>query len=116
RYVAGAIWAFMVGTGYDVDGLDIDIASTLPAGSGLSSSAAIECGVVGALSDLSGADLAPRQIADLALRAEQEYVGVPCGPMDQYAVMLGEVDHALLLDSETLDTEQVPFALDASGL
>ncbi len=44
----------------------------------------------------SSAGLTARQIAALALRAEQEYVGVPCGPMDQYAVMLGEVDHALL--------------------
>jgi galactokinase len=116
RYVAGAIWSFNVETGHDVNGLDIDIASTLPAGSGLSSSAAIECGVLGALSDLASADFTPGQIAGLALRAEQEYVGVPCGPMDQYAVMLGEVDHVLLLDSGTLETEQVPFQLDPSSL
>ena len=71
---------------------------------------------MGALSDLTGAALTKQQIAATALRAEQEYVGVPCGPMDQYAVMLGETDHALLLDSETLATEQVPFFLDPADL
>ena len=105
RYVAGAIWSFGTSTGVEVTGLDIEIASTLPSGSGLSSSAAIECGVVGALGDLYGAGLAPRQVAALALRAEQDYVGVPCGPMDQYAVMLGERDQVLMLDSDTLATE-----------
>ncbi|MDX6298125.1 MAG: galactokinase [Nocardioidaceae bacterium] len=116
RYVAGALWAFSVGARRDVDGLDIDIASALPTGAGLSSSAAIECAVLCALNDLSGVDRTPRQIADLALRAEREYVGVPCGPMDQYAVMLAEVGHALCLDSGSLDTEQIPFHLDAAGL
>ena len=116
RYVGGALWAFSVGTGRDVDGLDIDIASTLPTGAGLSSSAAIECAVLCALNELSGVDLTPRQIADLALRAEREYVGVPCGPMDQYAVMLAEAGHALCLDSGSLDTEQVPLHLDSAGL
>jgi galactokinase len=116
RYVAGALWAFLVDTGCELNGLDIDIASTLPTGAGLSSSAAIECAVLCALNDLSGRQLTRRQIADLALHAEREYVGVPCGPMDQYAVMLAEAGHALCLDSGSLDTEQVPFNLDSTGL
>ncbi|MEJ7628086.1 MAG: galactokinase [Nocardioidaceae bacterium] len=116
RYVAGAIWAFTQATGHRPTGLDIDITSTLPTGAGLSSSAAIECGVLGTLGDIMGTSLTAREIAMLALRAEREFVGVPCGPMDQLAVMLGELDHALLLDSRTLDTEQVPLRLAAAGL
>jgi len=116
RYVAGALWAFTEATGRDLGGLDIEIVSTLPIGAGLSSSAAVECGVLCALDDVAGTGLTPREIAGLALRAEQEFVGVPCGPMDQLAVMLGEPDHALLLDTRTLDTEQIPLLPGPAGL
>lgn len=116
RYVAGAVWAFDAATGQQQSGLDFAITSTLPTGAGLSSSAAIECGVLGALGDVTGTSHPAREIAMLALRAEREFVGVPCGPMDQLAVMLGERDHALLLDSRTLEVEQVPFRLEAAGL
>lgn len=114
RYVAGAYWVFRQATGHRPGGLDIDITSTLPTGAGLSSSAAIECAVLCALDDLAGTGLAARDIATLAVRAEREFVGVPCGPMDQLAVMLGEPDHALLLDSRTLAVEQVPLRLEAT--
>jgi galactokinase len=116
RYVAAALWAFADATGRSLPGLDITISSTLPSGAGLSSSAALECAVLAAVNDLTGAGLDARHLADLAIRAEQEYVGVPCGPMDPYAVMLSEPDHALLLDTVRLRAEHVPFAPSSAGL
>ncbi len=116
RYVAGALWSFIEETRRGLGGLDIGIVSTLPVGAGLSSSAAIECGVLAALDDHAGTSLGRREIAGLALRAEREYVGVPCGPMDQFAVMLAEPGHALLLDSDTLEAEQVPVPLSSAEL
>jgi galactokinase len=116
RYVAAALWAFADATGAGLGGLGIVIESTVPAGAGLSSSAAVVCGVIAAANDLAGAGLDARAVAALARRAEQEYVGVPCGPMDQLAVMLSSPDCALLLDTSSLAIEQVPFELRSAGL
>lgn len=116
RYVAGALWAFAQASGRPSTGYDITITSTLPNGAGLSSSAAVECAVICAVDEVRGTGLSRREIAALALRAEREYVGVPCGPMDQLAVMLAEPEHALLLDSRTLETELVPLDLTSAGL
>ena len=116
RYVAGAVWSFEQETGIHVSGLDVSLTSSLPVGAGLSSSAAVECGVLCALDDVFQTALPRRRVAALALRAERDFVGVPCGPMDQLAVMLGERRHALLLDCRDIATEQIPFDLAAAGL
>lgn len=116
RYIAGAIWSFDRAAGRRTRGLDITVTGSLPPGAGLSSSAAVECGVICALDDAAGTRLSRRRIAELAIQAEREFVGVPCGPMDQFAVMLAEPDTALLLECRTLSTERLPFDLSAAGL
>jgi galactokinase len=107
-YPAGVAWALR-DAGYQVPGATIAIDSDLPEGSGLSSSAALECSVALALTGLAGLTVARRELAAIARRAENEFVGVPSGIMDQSASLLCEAGHALLLDGRTLETFQVPF-------
>lgn len=114
-YPAGALWA-LTEAGHGLGGLDLLVDSTVPAGAGLSSSAALECVTALAAVELHGLTLAPAEIARLAQRAENEFVGVPCGIMDQSASMLATEGHALFLDTRTLETEQVPFDPNAAEL
>jgi galactokinase len=120
-YVAGVVWAVReagVAAGFDVPGAEIVVSSDVPVGAGLSSSAALECSVVAALADLGGfADrLDGFARARIARRAENDYVGVPCGIMDQAASTLCREGHALFLDCRTSNTEHVPLALADDGL
>jgi galactokinase len=85
------------------------IRSTLPPGSGLSSSAALELLIGVAARHYNRLRVPPARLARLCQRAENEFVGVPCGPMDQFAVALGKRDHALLLDCATLKHRSVPL-------
>jgi galactokinase len=114
-YPAGVLWA-MRSSGYDVGGLELAVDGDLPLGAGLSSSAALACAVAFAASDLYGLDLARTELARLARLAENEFVGVPTGVMDQLAVLFGEVGHALLLDTRAMSVEPVPLDLAAYGL
>jgi galactokinase len=99
-------------------GADLVVDGDVPAGAGLSSSAALECATALALAEPSGAlgRLGPVELAALARRAEVEVVGMPCGVMDQMISMLGQAGHALFLDTRTMATEQLPLALEAAGL
>ena len=83
----------------------VAVASTVPVGAGLSSSAALTVAVAKALAP----NLQPRQIAGVAYRAEHDHVGVRCGVMDQTIAALGRRDHALLLESASLEAQQIPF-------
>jgi galactokinase len=85
------------------------VASTLPAGAGLSSSAALEVAVALALCAVAEFPLAPLELAQAARRAEHRAVGVPCGIMDQAASVLGRAGCAILLDTATLAWEPVPL-------
>jgi galactokinase len=114
-YVAGVVWSLRT-AGHDVGGLDILVDGDVPLGAGLSSSAALECSTALAAVDLAGLDIERSVLARLAQRAENDFVGVPCGIMDQSAALLCSRDHALFLDSRSLDTEHVPFDLGAEGL
>jgi galactokinase len=114
-YVAGVIWALR-SAGHEVPGLDISIASDVPTGAGLSSSAALTCSVGAAIDDELGLGLSRVEIAGIARRSENDYAGAPTGPMDQLVSMLGEEGHVLLLDCRSLDSRSIPFALDDSGL
>ena len=118
-YPAGVAWA-LEAAGHPVPGAYIAIDSDLPAGAGLSSSAALECATALALTELAQTGLAGltvprRELAAIARRAENEFVGVPSGIMDQSASLLGQAGHALLLDCRSLDTSQVPFDPAAAG-
>jgi galactokinase len=119
-YLAGVCWVLRQ-EGYSVPGLDVAIASDVPVGAGLSSSAALECSVMAALSDLLGLGLLDRdagraRVAAWCQRAENEIAGAPTGGMDQAASMRATVDHALLLDCRSGAVEPVPFDLRGQGL
>jgi galactokinase len=114
-YPAGVAWA-LGQAGAELGGADLVVDGDVPAGSGLSSSAALECATAIALADLHGARLDRQALAGLARRAENEVVGVPSGAMDQMVSMLGRAGHALFLDTRSLETEQVPLPLEESGL
>ena len=114
-YPAGVAWA-LGQAGAQLGGADLVVDGDVPAGSGLSSSAALECATAIALADLHGARLDRQALAGLARRAENEVVGVPSGAMDQMVSMLGRAGHALFLDARSLETEQVPLPLEESGL
>jgi len=113
-YPAGVAWALAC-AGYQVPGACIAIDSDLPTGAGLSSSAALECVTALALTELAGLAIDRRELAAIARRAENDFVGVPSGIMDQSASLLTRRGHALLLDCRSLDSSQVPFDPAASG-
>ncbi|MFF5177367.1 galactokinase [Micromonospora sp. NPDC000316] len=114
-YVAGVVWALRE-AGHQVPGARLAIASDVPLGSGLSSSAALESAVLAALLDLGGLELPAERRPRLAQRAENVYVGAPTGIMDQSAVIRCRAGHALFLDCRDESVEHIPFDLDAAGL
>jgi galactokinase len=113
-YPAGVAWA-LAAAGYEVPGACLAIDSDLPAGAGLSSSAALECVTALALTELAGLSVDRRELAAIARRAENDFAGVPSGIMDQSASLLSRRGHALLLDCRSLETSHVPFDPAASG-
>jgi galactokinase len=113
-YAAGVAWALRE-AGHAVGGARVAIDADLAEGAGLSSSAALECATAVALTGLYGVAVAPPELARLARRAENEFVGVPTGIMDQSASLECTRGHALLLDCRSLVTAQVPLDLAAGG-
>lgn len=97
-------------------GFDLFIDSDVPVGAGLSSSAAIECAVALGLDELLGLGNDRRALARIGQRAENEVVGAPTGIMDQSASLLGRVDHAVFLDCQSLEVENVALGFAAAGL
>ncbi|MFJ9706163.1 galactokinase [Streptomyces sp. NPDC101234] len=114
-YPAGVVWALRE-AGHPVTGADVHLASTVPTGAGLSSSAALEVVIALALNDLYELGLQRWQLARLCQRAENVYVGAPTGIMDQTASACCEAGHALFLDTRDLSQKQIPFDLAAEGM
>jgi galactokinase len=103
--------------GFPVEtGFDMVIFGNIPNGSGLSSSAALEVVTAVMLRDLYGFSMDNRQIALLCQEAENTYNGMRCGIMDQFAVSMGREEHAIFLDTSTLDYEYVPLVLKDASL
>lgn len=107
RYVAGCAYLWRQ-AGHDLKGCDMYLNCTVPFGSGLSSSAAIEVSVLAAFAALCGEDADKVEIARIAQHAEQQFVGVNCGIMDQYAAACGKKNNAMLLDCATLVCQYIP--------
>lgn len=107
--VAGALLAEK----YPLSGMRAVVHGNVPIGAGLSSSAAIEVACAMAFCSVSGLKIHREKLAHICQRAENEFVGMQCGIMDQFACLLGRKDCALFLDCTTLETELVP--LDERG-
>ena len=107
-YVAGVLWAF-ASEGLPVCGLDLVVDGDVPIGAGLSSSAALEMATARALGAATGTPWEPARMAKLGQRAENAYVGMNCGIMDQFASAACEAGSALLLDCRSLETRAVPL-------
>ena len=103
------VWAVLRDGGFFSGGFEADYSSTLPVGAGLSSSAAIEVATALLLSSLGGFRLGKLELAKLCRRAENEFVGVSCGLLDQASSVFGEPGHALYLDFRSEEIEAVPF-------
>jgi galactokinase len=114
-YAAGVVWALRE-RGYDVGGVAISVDGDVPAGAGLSSSAALECAVAGAVGDLFALDLDRATLVEVARTCENDFVGAPTGGMDQLASVYGRAGQVLLCDMRSLDVEPIPFDLDAADL
>ncbi|MCV7409570.1 galactokinase [Mycobacterium florentinum] len=114
-YVAGVVWALRQ-AGHPVPGGAMSVTSDVQMGSGLSSSAALECAVLGALTTVAGVRIDRKDQARLARRAENEYVGAPTGLLDQLSALFGEPSTALLIDFRDVTVEPVAFDPDACGV
>jgi galactokinase len=110
NYQAGVAY-FLQEKGVNLVGCDLYYDCTVPFGSGLSSSAAIEVATAVALCEYAGYPYDKVEIALLSQKAENQYAGVNCGIMDQFASAMGKKDHAVLLDCNTLEYEYVPLKL-----
>ena len=109
-YVRGVAWALRE-AGHRLSGMDAALQGDVPVAAGLSSSAALEVAALGAFEAASGLQLDRRDLALLGQRAENRFVGVACGIMDQMAAALSRAGHALLIDCRSLEHEPVPLPL-----
>ncbi len=114
-YVLGVAWALRE-AGVPVPGADVVVDSDVPAGAGLSSSAALECAVGLALCELAGVEVDRTVLALAGQRAENDVVGAPVGIMDQMASVHGRAGSAVLLDCRTREARTVPLPLRELGL
>ena len=108
NYLLGVV-AQLQGQGVAVPGFDCVFGGNVPMGAGLSSSAAVECGLAFALNELTGAGLDRMALARLAQAAEHEYAGVKCGLMDQFASLHGRAGQVVRLDCRSLEYAYFPF-------
>ncbi len=108
RYLEGVSWV-LADLGKRLRGMDAVIFSDLPRGAGLSSSAALEVAWALALLTASSEPLSPRELALACQRAENEYVGMRCGILDQFACVFGREQSALLIDCDSLEIQTVPL-------
>jgi galactokinase len=119
-YAAGVVWS-LEAAGYAVQGLDVLVDGRVPVGAGLSSSAALECAIAAAVSDLMGLSMlvdnhSRSALARICMDAENAIALAPTGGMDQSAALLCQETRALLLDCRDGSVQQVPFDPSAYGL
>ena len=108
NYVFGVIACYRK-AGYNPGGFEVAFESDLPAGAGISSSAALESATAMIVEAMANIQLPAKERAQLCRQAEHEYAGVPCGIMDQLAVNCGLAGHALAIDCRTLDVSPFPL-------
>lgn len=113
EYITGCMWVLQE-RGFQLRGFDMVINGNIPVGASLSSSAALEVGILKAASYSSGFDWDPVEMARLAQRAENEWVGMNCGLMDQMICACGQQGHALLIDFDDLSLHPCPLPDNSS--
>ncbi len=111
NYVLGVLNEILKRTD-KVSGFDCVLESNLPLGSGLSSSAALECGIAFGLNELFDLKLSKMEIVSLSQIAEHTYVGTQCGIMDQFSSVMSEAGHVILLDCRSLEHKLIPIKLE----
>ncbi len=115
NYIIGVVHQLKM-EGHQVKGFDCAFGGDIPIGSGLSSSAALECGIGFGLQRLFKLDLDPMQIVKIGHRSENDFVGLKCGIMDQFASVFGKAGHFLQLDCRSLDYTRVPVDFNGHKL
>jgi galactokinase len=115
EYVKGIFWA-LEQDGHRLSGVDAVIWGDVPLEAGLSSSAALEVSIIKGLTSLFGIVLPAEKLAKLAQKAENDFVGMKCGLMDQFIAVFGRKDSALFLDCETLAYQHFPLNLGKNNL
>jgi len=112
NFILGVLFHINVIKPNSVKGFDCIIESNLPLGSGISSSAALECGIAKGINKLFNIGLSDIEIIELSRDAEHTFVGTKCGIMDQFSVVKGQKDHLILLNCNTLDYELIEANFD----
>lgn len=115
NYVKGVVVELQK-AGISVEPFDAVVTGNVPIGAGVSSSASLELATAMALLELHGASLPRWEVAKLCRRAENEFVGMPCGILDQFSSVFGEKDSILFLDTRTEEHEAIPLPAEAFGL
>jgi galactokinase len=110
NYILGVVDQ-MQKRGIYIKGFDMVFHGDIPIGSGMSSSAAVECATAFALNHVFNLKLSKRELAFIGQKAEHEFVGVMCGIMDQFASVFGKKDHVIKLDCRSLEYEYLPLDL-----
>lgn len=110
-YVKGVFYILKKQKGIDFPGFEIEIKSNVPEGAGLSSSAALEVATITALNEIMNLNLTDRERYEFSQEAENEFVGVKCGVMDQFASVMGKENSAIFLDTRSMTFEYVPLEL-----
>ncbi|MEL6537919.1 MAG: galactokinase, partial [Bacteroidota bacterium] len=110
KYILGVVDQLLK-QGHNLGGFDVVFAGDIPQGAGLSSSAALECATAFALDQIFALGLDRTQIAQYAQRAENEFVGVNCGIMDQFASVFGQHQQAICIDCRSLGYSAIPLDL-----
>ena len=111
RYQLGVVDQLLA-AGYTVGGFQVVFGGDIPVGAGISSSAALECGLIFALNSLFDFGMEKLPMVKLAQKAENEFVGVKCGIMDQFASMMGQAEAVVRLDCRSLEYAYFPFKMD----
>ncbi len=111
NYILGVVYEIQQ-LSEKLEGFDCVLDSDIPIGSGISSSAALECGMAFGLNELFELGLSKITIVELSQRAEHNYVGTKCGIMDQFASVMSKKDHVILLDCRSLEFEYVPIKIE----
>jgi galactokinase len=111
NYILGVIHEIQI-LSNKLSGFDCVLDSNIPIGSGISSSAALECGLAFGLNELFNLGLSKLALVEIGQRAEHNYVGTKCGIMDQFASVMSKEGHVILLDCQSLEFEYVPIKIE----